>query len=344
MNARRAAVLVGVVLLAGCADDGPPRAASPGTASPASVPSTGAPAVPVPAGTVAVSTTAPEPAPVRTTTTTEPKPEIPDGELVAVPIQHRPDPAKNQFQLKIVNGTTERLTVASVQLVWDGLTTEVAVRERPGVVVAGQRVDYPVPLPAATCVGDGTRATMPSLDPARVLLTDDTGGVREVPVVDPDFVLRRLYEEDCRRQFVESQVAIEWVDVREGEFEGRPVTLAELRLTRRAATGEVAVLAISDTIPFVVDPVDTGPGEVVASLPAGADQTSVPVRFVESRCDPHALAEITQPTKFVAQVSLDGGDPLAYIVYPERPRWDEMRATADRACVQLGKVVFVGDD
>jgi len=273
----------------------------------------------------------------------QPKDTIPDGELVAVPIQNRPDPAKGQFQVKLVNGTREQFNVSTVQFVWAGLTTDVVERDRPGVVVGGQRVDYPVPLPAATCVGDGTRATMPSLDTARVLVTDEAGSVREVPVVDPDRVIPRLYEEDCRRQFVEAHVTIEWVGLREGQFDGRPVTVGELRLTRSEAAGEVTVESISDTIPFLVDPLDSAPGEVVATLAADADAVSVPVQFLEGRCDPHALAEITQPTKFIAQVRFDDGEPMPYIVYPDRDLWAPMLLTADQACVELGKVVFVGD-
>jgi len=317
---RLAATLVGLastVGVAACVDDGPPTSR--------------------PTATLAAGTTS-------ATTTSEPKVTIPDGVLVAVPIQNRPDPAKDQFQIKIVNGTSERFTVAAVQMVWAGLTTEVVERANPAIVVGGQRIDLPVPLAPATCTGDGTRATMPSLDTARVVVTEPSGATRDIPVVDPDHVARRLYEEDCRRQFVESHVAIEWVDLHEGEFEGRPVTVGELRLMRREAIGEVAVTAISDTIPFLVDPLGTEPGEVVATLPDGAATVSVPVRFLESRCDPHALAEITQPTKFVAQVMLGGADPVAYVVYPDRDLWTPMRLTADRACVQLGKVVFVGDD
>ena len=56
----------------------------------------------------------PQPTPPPTepavTTTTEPKIEIPLGVLVAVPTQNREDPAKNQFQVQIHNGTATGTT------------------------------------------------------------------------------------------------------------------------------------------------------------------------------------------------------------------------------------------
>ena len=56
-------------------------------------------------------------------TTTEPKIEIPLGVLVAVPTQNREDPAKNQFQIQIHNGTHDRYDLDGVQFEWAGYTT-----------------------------------------------------------------------------------------------------------------------------------------------------------------------------------------------------------------------------
>lgn len=312
-----ASILVGV---AGCGDDGP-------TVAPTTVPVT----------TAAAATNE------VTTTTSEPRPPIPDGELVAVPLQHRQDPPAGRMQLQFHNGTDARYDVAAVRLVWEGMTTELAPRDPVSVMVRGQVVDYPVPLAPATCVGDGTRATMPDLADARAELHLADGTVLAVPVVDHWHVARKLYEQDCERQRIESAVTIEWVDLHEATFEGRPVTVAELRLTRRDAVGDITVHDIGHTIPFVVDPVRTEPGEVVVVLPDGERQVSVPVRFLESRCDPHALAEIKQPTDFVVRIDIGDGEIRPYIARPAVELWDDMRLTADRACVALGKAEFVGD-
>ena len=334
------------ITFAACADDSPaPRAQTLATVStvaspPATVVTTTTTLQPT-TSTNAPATTPPATAPP-VPTTTEPKIEIPLGVLVAVPTQNREDPAKNQFQIQIHNGTHDRYDIDGVQFEWAGYTTPMTPRD--SVFVGGQVIDYPVPFPGATCVGDGTRATMPSLDNAKVVLLLDSGETVDVPVVDKWHLARKLYENDCEKQMIDAQVTIEWVDLHEGEFEGRPVTVGELRLMRKAGEGEYTILEVSNTVPFAFDAINSDPGEPVVTLAADADQVSVPVQFIESRCDPHALAEIKQPTKFVAQVLLGDGSEHPYIIYPERSYWTPMRLTADKACFQLGKVVFLGEN
>lgn len=336
------ALLTLILLAAACADDSPaPRSAelsaeSPTVATVASPPTTVATVTATTEATTPATTGAPVP------TTTEPKIDIPLGVLVAVPTQNREDPAKNQFQIQIHNGTRDRYDLDGVQFEWDGFTTPMTPRD--SVFVGGQVIDYPVPFPGASCVGDGTRATMPSLDDAKVVLQLDSGDTVDVPVVDKWHLARKLYEDDCEKQMIDKQVTIEWVDLHEGEFEGRPVTVGKLRLTRRAGEGEYTILEVGNTVPFVFDAIDTEVGEPVVTLAADADTAEVPIQFVESRCDPHALAEIKQPTKFVAQVVLGDGTEHPYIIYPERSYWIPMRLTADKACVQLGKVEFLGEN
>ena len=350
------AVTVAVTLMVtACGNDGPATTTAATTASSTAITSSAAPSTtstPAPTTTPSANTSATStiattvtstaaPSTELAPTTTEPKIEIPPDLLVAVPTQNREDPAKNQFQVQVHNGTDQRYDLSGVQFAWEGFTTDVAPRD--SIIVGGQAIDFPVPFPGATCVGDGTRQTMPPLDAAHVVLHLDNGESVEVPVVDKWHVARKLYEEDCEKQMIESMVTIEWVGLHEEQYEGRPVTAGELRLTRRQGEGEIVVLAVSNTIPYVFMAVDTQVGEPVVTLAADESEASAPVRFIESRCDPHALAEIKQPTKFVAQVQLGDGTVHPYIIYPERDLWTPMRLTADKACVQLGKVVFVGD-
>jgi hypothetical protein len=273
-------------------------------------------------------------------TTTEADVPLPTGVLFAVPTQNREDPAKGQFQVQLHNDTDGRYDLTAVQFRWAGYTTPVV--ERTAVIVGGQTVDLPVPFPGATCAGDGSIDTMPSLDDAAVVLRLVDGSEVEMPVVDQFHLARRLYLEDCERQMIDAQVGIEWVDLHEEDVEGRPVTAGSLRLTRRDGTGEVTVRSVSNTVPYEFVAVDTAVGGSVAVLPDGVEQVEVPVRFLESRCDPHALAEVKQPTKFIAQIVLGDGTEHPYIIYPERSYWNAMRATADEACVILGEVEFVG--
>lgn len=297
---------------------------------------------PVTTGTAGTSATAVTGTTEFVPETTEPKLPIPEGQLVAVPQQNREDPAKGQFQVQVVNGTRDRFEVTSVQFVWAGYTTPATPRD--STVVGGQTIDFPVAFPGAECVGDGLVDSMPSLDTAVVLLGLDDGAVREVPVVDRWHLARRLYLEDCQRQHIAASVTIEWADLHREDWEDRPVTAGVLRLTRGSSKDTITIDAISGTVPYSFETVDTDDGEPVAVLPAGTTTIDVPIRFTESRCDPHALAEVKQPHKFVAQVDLGDGALQPFVVVPDEADWIPMRRTADEACVATGQVAFVGEE
>lgn len=293
------------------------------------------------AGHGCTSTDAATPAATTDRTVPETTPTVPVDVLVAVPQQNREDPAKQQFQVQVVNGTDERFEVRSVQFVWDGFTTPTTPRD--STIVAGQTIDFPVPFPGATCNGSGDLDSMPALDEAVVLIGLDDGSVRRVPVIDRWHLARRLYLDDCERQHIESMVALEWTDLHADQLDGRPITVGALRLSRRSATGTVTVRAISGTIPYAVDTVTTEVGEAVVVLAEGDAVASAPIRIVEGRCDPHALAEVKQPHRFVAQIDLGDGVEHPYTVVPPASAWVPMRHRADEACVLTGKVTFVGD-
>lgn len=326
-TARRGVLVAALLLAAACGDDGPREAAATTTLQTASP--TTRPGVPSTAAPVSV-------------TTTEPRPVVPEGEFVAVVTQNRTDVVENRFQIQLANRTHDQFRVVAARLLWDGFSSDWIRREPPTVVVGGQRVDIPSPFPGANCAGDGPRATMPSVDTARVELELEDGDVLELPVVDEWFIARRLYEEDCERQMIESLIAVEWVDVDEDEYDGRPVTVAEFRLTRRTGVGEFTVLEVGNTIPYVVEPVLTAIGEPVVTLAADADQAGVPMRIVERRCDAHAMAEVKQPTNFATQIRFPDGSEHTYIAYPDRAHWLDMRDTADRACEILGEIIHLG--
>lgn len=286
------------------------------------------------------TTTAPTtPSVANAPSTTEwvlPRVEVPMGVLAAMPQQNREDPAKGQFQLQIINGTSERLRVVSVQFVWVGLSTPVAVRD--DTVVAGQRIDFPVKLPVADCVGDGTIADMPDIGTATATVGLDDGTQLTVPVFDTFGVARKLYLRDCDRQLVERSVQLEWADLAEVEFDGRPVTEGVLRMTRLDNDNEIRIFSAGNTIPFVVvlgD--DEAPGEALAVLPHTATQLAEPVRFVEGRCDAHAVAEVKQPFKFILQIDLGDGVLHPYVLMPLEPDRVPMQQTAVKACTIRGE-------
>ncbi len=362
-------VLAGVLatgLLVGCGDDGSPLPAAgetPVVTNPVSTsapePQAPAPAATTPAGVDAPTATEPpapppapppppppimQPSPAPTSTEPEPEIEIPTGVLVVVPTQNREDPSKQQFQAEVVNGTHDRFVVRGVQLRWDGFTTPVA--ERDDTVVGGQTIDFPLPFPGADCPASdertGPASQAPGVDRAIVMLTLDDGRTLEVPVIDKWHVIEKLYLDDCARQWIDSLVGIEWADLAEAQFEDRPVTEGLLRLTRRNATGTITVHSVSGTIPYNFEAIGRSVDEIVLALDRADDVAEQPVRFLESRCDPHALAEIKQPYKFIAQVDVGDGVLRPYIIYPDQAMWIPMRLTADAACQALGLVEFVG--
>lgn len=269
--------------------------------------------------------------------TLEPEITVPSGVLAAVPFQNRLDVAQGIFQLKLYNGTDEALDVVGVQLVWDGMTTDVG--SHPNRLAAHDRLDYPVPLAPARCVGDGEADDMPdpSTGVAKVYLRD--GSVREAGVYDVKHFARTLYLDDCSRQLVLRSIDIGWVDLHEVTLDDRPVTEGVLRIARREATGDVRIDAVLNTINYTVF---AGDGEPLAVLPAGTDSLDLPVRFLEGRCDVHGLSESSQPYKFVVLLDLGDGVQRSLAVVPDAADQLPMRERSERACAILGEIEFVG--
>ncbi|MEZ5260145.1 MAG: hypothetical protein R2705_25610, partial [Ilumatobacteraceae bacterium] len=205
-------------------------------------------------------------------------------------------------------------------------------------VAVGQRIDLPLPLPDASCRVDGGVETMPDIADATVQLTLDDGTQRTVPVFDRDRVARSLYLRDCERQAIDDAIWLRWEDLHPVEVEGRPVTEGTLRLTRRAATGEVVVQTIGSSVIVALQPVGVDSGAPVLRLGATDDEASVQVRFTEARCDAHAVAETSQPFLFVAQVEPGDGFLHPYVVAPDPTLDAELRATHAAGCEALDEL------
>ena len=256
-----------------------------------------------------------------------------------MPFQNRLDVAQGIFQMKMYNGTGVDFPIVGVQLVWAGMTTPVS--DRTNMLIASDRLDYPVSLAPATCVGDGTIADMPDPNEAyvRVLLAD--GSELHAPVFDVLHFARRLYLTDCERQFIGTQVGIEWVDLHAAMLDSRPVTEGRLRLTRLAGEGTVTIELIRPTIIFTFKALDAV-GNVVAVLPAGSAGVDVPVRFLEGRCDAHASSEVSQPFEFSA--TLDLGDGVQRTFALPIPKADQvaMRGRVEAGCEYLGLTGALG--
>lgn len=274
-----------------------------------------------------------------TTTIAETPITIPDGVFAAMPIQNRLDVAKGIFQVQLINGTSDSVDVVAVQFVWDGLSTSIAYRENS--LVAGDRIDFPVPLAPANCSGNGTQDSMPDPQLAVVKATLRDGRVLEVPVFDVKHFARNLYLKDCERQHIIRQVEIQFADLHEVAFEGRPVTEGVLRLTRRQSLETIEVTFMSNTINFTFVSLGESKGPV-AILQSDQSTVQVPVRFIEGRCDAHALSESSQPFNFYAVVQLGDGIERTFITVPAVMDQIPMRQTVETGCKILGKTRLGG--
>jgi hypothetical protein len=104
------------------------------------------------------------------------------------------------------------------------------------------------------------------------------------------------------------------------------------------------VQTVSNNILFVFVAPEAPPDGPVVKLGADAEMASTPIRFEESRCDPHAISEASQPFKFVAQIDLGGGDVHPYILMPPVEARIPMRQTMEAGCEALGEIEFVADE
>lgn len=255
--------------------------------------------------------------------------------LTVRPLQYRDDIVANRVQLQVTNGLSRQLPLASVQLRWSAMSSELT--ESDAVIGAGQRVDLPVGLGPPSCQIDGTAiGASPTTDAATVVFTLTDGSTEVAAVLDADGTLGDLHAEACEREMIAQQISLEFAGFARRAVDGRDVTVAVLQMRRLAAQGDVEVLSSGNTIPFnLLIGDDNAPP--LLTLPAGADEAEVPVQFLEARCDAHAVAEAKQPFRFVMQVRLGDEPPRSYVVEPPPEMHAEMLATAAAGCAVLGE-------
>ncbi len=256
--------------------------------------------------------------------------------LTAELVQYRDDILIDQMQLQLTNGLDEQLPLVGVQFVWEGFDSEFRAHEI--LVGAGQRVDLPVSVLAPRCRIDGTSIEMPpAADGARVVLTLADGSTRAAEVTDSDGTAAAIHRAGCERRMIESQVLIGFSDIRRDMVDGRPMTVAELRLDRVDSTSTVRVVTAANTIPFTLRFPDVPEAATAfVELPAGSEHSSARVQFTEGRCDAHAVAETKQPFRFVLQLDLGDGVDRSYVAQPDQDVQPDMLATVAEGCAALG--------
>lgn len=194
--------------------------------------------------------------------------------------------------------------------------------DNDAVVLPGQRVDFRVTYGEPSCAG-----ARPTLEAAIAEATVD-GRAAQIDIDDSDDALARLLAMRCGAQ----QLA-EVVDVRFGPSwtltaDGSAV-LGTIELSRVGAGPEVVLLEVGGSVVYGLEPIRAD--EPVATLAADQTATSVPVRAVSIRCDPHALGEGRGKKNHIFRLwfVLDG-DPTE--IYTELKAGPAIQALLDQLC------------
>lgn len=233
------------------------------------------------------------------TTPTAPASPPAEAEIAVTLQQYRADEVAHRIGLQVTSHAAAPIDIATARLDWPGLApiapTELAYPLVPGVTV-DLRVDYGT----AVC-GDPPRVDDPAPDaPIVAEVTTADGKTLRWPVDDVRGVLARVHELDCRRQAVDHLVGVAIGTAWAPSPEGDAVT-GELVLTRRAATGPVAITGISGSVLLNVDLADGAGAEMTG------DHAVVPIVVTSAqRCEAHALADSKKTFDFQVSLLVDG--------------------------------------
>ena len=203
--------------------------------------------------------------------------------------------SQRTFRLELTNESDGDVAVETVQL-RSGLFEEVEPSIRDTQLAAGQRRLVPLPYGDSVC---------PAEDQPSVVVAVVGGEEVEVPLAqDPEHVVDDLHALECDQQSVRDAVDLSFGD----EWIGTDLRSASGQvLVEPTGATEVEVQAMAGNIVFGVR-LDDG------VLPA---TTGFPVELVVDRCDTHALIESKRTFKFPLDVSLDGGEPITYVLEAE---------------------------
>lgn len=187
--------------------------------------------------------------------------------------------------------------MASIQL-RSPLFEELDESARDTELAPGQRLLVPLPYGDSVCpAGD---------EPSAVVAVLDGGGDGQEDLdialaQDPEHVMDDLHALECDQQSVRDAVDLsfgdEWISTAPRSASG----LLEVRPTGDTA---VELEAMAGNIVF-------GVRLAPDVLPATA---TFPVEVVVDRCDTHALIESKRTFKFPLEVTLDGGEPITYVL------------------------------
>lgn len=229
---------------------------------------------------------------------------MPDGVTVSI-TQGRSDYSSRTIGLRVSNGSDADVPLERAAFDSPNFVAP-AVWERGTVLRAGTTVDLRVVLPASECSPDGDVAAAVILD----YTVEGKARTGRATPTDPTGRLAAITGEDCLGQEVASIAAIVAAPTLRWTPGGRAPASVDLAVTPTGAEGAFRVVAVDDTVLLAV--VDAA-GVRVESLPVdaavtGSDAAStITVRFVPNRCDPHAVLEDKRGTFLPLNVETESG-------------------------------------
>jgi hypothetical protein len=221
--------------------------------------------------------------------------------------------SRRTFRIELRNEGDAEVTIDTIQLRSPLFEAEPA-SDRDTQLAAGSQLLLPVPYGPSVCPGG---------DEAPVVVAVVGGEEVEVPLDQhPATVMEDLHAVECGEEAVRAAVALdfgtEWTPT-------GPRSAAGVVAVVPRGDVEVTVEAMRGNIVFGVRLAD-------GVLPASG---GFPVEAVVDRCDTHALIESKRTFKFPLDVSLDGGEPITYVLEATGPA-REVFAGLIEACIGEG--------
>lgn len=219
------------------------------------------------------------------------------------------DPERGTMQIAVRNAGATPVTVVSASLDSPALTVPLT-RDDETTIPAGTTRDLPVLLADARCPAPTTAAPDARLE---ILLADGSTAVVDEPTVDRLGQWAGWLAATCEAAAVEAVVELSLRRAPERDvLNAGASNVIGLDLVA-VGTGSVGADAVIESISgTVLLSVVDGDGQRGSSIPIEARispgaRTSVPLTVTPARCDPHAIAEDKQGTRFPVTVRLDSG-------------------------------------
>ncbi len=256
--------------------------------------------------------------------------------LTAMLHQTRLDVAPGIVQVLTGNDGTGSVTLTALAIDWPGFPAPAAAdltkRFPPeGYPLAPDlQADLPVKVPTTVCGA----AEAPTEPPVVEFVAD--GQDVDVTVTDPDSLamMQRLWRESCARQQISDVATVvlgdDWTESTVG---GTAALRGTLVLTRNGERGpRVSVTDVGGSVLIEQVAVDDGRTPLL-TLRRDAPSAALPVDLLTTgRCDPHGLSESTTTFVLSANLQLEDGMPVTFLVSPPDAVRDRILDTIYAGC------------